>query len=591
MIINFTPQEEARLKSIEESYDKLIADTDALIEKLRPGDEGPQTDHLRPPRIEDYAKPVQYTDDGQPVYRQDDLKPYNDAIRVYNAEFDAIYNAWEEEGGQEWRDARAKLRELDEKKAEAISEHIRKCELRQFAELGDDPDAIYQDALYQTRENLERRQTYYTQQQAKISGDGYFSDVTVRAIDGGKSFLLDIEESIDIMSRVVSLHLEYFEKDPEKKQALLDQIKQIIEASPYTSYDEGKKGGKIYRLETTEKRGYRRRSDAAGVVKNMPGAIIQPTLSGYQYGLSLYQDGNAYLQPLSSTDNLQFRDGKLFFKGRLEEVSAAELQNIKTKEGIEKIDLPLLKSFYSVILTDFENSKKVKPLLEIYVPDLAAYLGMQRNLNAQDLQGLLQKAQSFHNITGVIREMRSGKLRDSYYMVLNFEYYDEKKNTIAISSPYMNYLIKTIYENAIRKDKQGKPKLKADKATPLTVASHSYLVKPSIATERNKAAVENVFILVTLIEQAGNNTPHIKASTIIERNPQLAQRLETANNKNRLLATTFKKTWELLRSQTYLADYYKDIELPDPSDPGVIPTPKTLDEVVIKIRHNGKRKS
>lgn len=590
MIINFTPQEEARLKSIEESYDKLIEETEALIEKLRPGDEGPQTDHLKPPRIENFAKPVEYTDDGQPVYKQADLKGYNDAIKVYNAEFDAIYNAWEEEGGQKWRDARAKLRELDEKKAEAIREHINKCELRQFEELGDDLDVIYKDALYQATENLERRYTYYKGLQ-KSSGE-YFSDATIRAIEEGKSFLLDAEGSVDIISRVVDLHIKTFrERQPELIEKLLTDIRAIVDNSPYTSYDEGKLFGKVYKNETTEKRGYRRKVDAAGVVKNMPGAIIQPTLSGYQYGLSLYQDGNAYLQPLSSTDNLQFRDGKLFFKGRLEEVSAAELQNIKTKEGIEKIDLPLLKSFYSVILTDFENSKKIKPLLEIYVPDLAAYLGMQRNLNAQDLQGLLQKAQSFHNITGVIREMRSGKLRDSYYMVLNFEYYDEKKNTIAISSPYMNYLIKTIYENAIRKDKQGKPKLKADRATPLTVASHSYLVKPSIATERNKAAVENVFILVTLIEQAGNNTPHIKASTIVERNPQLAQRLETANNARRLLNTTFKKTWELLRSQTYLADYYKDIELPDPNDPSVLPTPKTLDEVVIKIKHNGKRKA
>lgn len=588
MIINFTPQEEARLKSIEDSYDKLIAETDALIEKLRPGDEGPQTDHLRPPRIEDFAKPVEYTDDGQPVYRQDELKPYNDAIRVYNAEFDAIYNAWEEAGGQEWRDARAKLRELDEKKGEAIREHIRKCELRQFAELGDDLDVIYKDALYQATENLERRYTYYTGLQ-KSSGE-YFSDATVRAIDDGKGFLLDAEGAIDIISRVVDLHIKTFrERQPELVEKLLADIRAIVDASPYTSYDEGKLFGKVYKLETTEKRSYRRRSDATGVVKSMPGTLIQPTLSGYQYGLSLYQDGNAYLQPLSKTDNLRFEDGKLFFKGRLEEVSAAELQNIKTKEGIEKIDLPLLKSFYSVILKDFENNKKVNKALEIYVPDLAAYLGMQRNLNAQDLQGLLAKAQSFHNIVGVIREMRNGKLRDSFYMVLNFEYYDEKKNTISISSPYMNYLIKTILEKSVRTDRQGKPKLKKDGKTPLTTAHHSYLVKSSIASEKNKAAVENVFIIVAGLEQAGGKSYHIAVSTLIERNPQLQQRLEESTNATQLLKRTFTKTWELLRKQTYLVDKYKDIQLPDPKNPGVIPTAKSVDSMVIEITHSGKR--
>lgn len=50
-------------------------------------------------------------------------------------------------------------------------------------------------------------------------------------------------------------------------------------------------------------------------------------------------------------------------------------------------------------------------------------------------------------------------------------------------------------------------------------------------TERNKVAVENVFIIVQLIEQAGDNIPRIKASTLIERNPQLQERLENSTNK------------------------------------------------------------
>jgi len=587
LIINFTPQEEARLKSIEESYDKLLEETDALIEKLRPGDEGPQTDHLRPPRIEDFAKPVEYTDDGQPVYKQGELKGYNDAIRVYNAEFDAIYNAWEEAGGQEWREARAKLRELDEKKAEAIREHIRKCELRQFAELGDDLDAIYKDALYQATENLERRYTYYKGLQ-KSSGD-YFSDATVRAIEEGKSFLLDAEGSIDIISRVVDLHIKTFrERQPELIEKLLADIKTIVDASPYTSYDEGKLFGKIYKHETTEKN-YRRRAAANTNIDVLPSTLIQPTLSGYQYGLSLYNGGNAYLQPLSSTDNLRFEDGKLFFKGRLEEVSAAELQNIKTKEGIADLDLPLLKSFYSIILTDFEQNKKVNKAIEIYVPDLAACLGMRKNLGAEEIKTLLKKTQSFQTIMGVLKEPRNGKMRESYYAVLLFEYYDEKRNVISFSSPYMNYLIKTILNKSVRTDRQGKPKLKADKKTPLTVASHSYLVKSSIASEKNKAAVENVFIIVTGLEQAGGKSYHIAVSTLIERNPQLQQRLEESTNATQLLKRIFTKTWELLRKQTYLADKYKDIKLPDPKDPSVIPTAKSVNSMVIEISHSGKR--
>ena len=123
----------------------------------------------------------------------------------------------------------------------------------------------------------------------------------------------------------------------------------------------------------------------------------------------------------------------------------------------------------------------------------------------------------------------------------------------------------------------------------MRLVSHSYLVHSSITKQRNKAAVENVNIIVTLIEQAGDNIPRIKASTIIERNPQLQQRLETVKNKTDLLKTTFTKTWELLRTETDLLTTYKDIELPDPKDPAFIPTAKTVNTLVFKFPHKGKK--
>lgn len=96
-------------------------------------------------------------------------------------------------------------------------------------------------------------------------------------------------------------------------------------------------------------------------------------------------------------------------------------------------------------------------------------------------------------------------------------------------------------------------------------------------------------IIVTLIEQAGDNVPRIKASTIIERNPQFQLRLEAAKNTTQLLQRVFKKTWELLRTETDLAAVYKDIQLPDPNNPAVIPTPKTVDTLVFSFPHNGKK--
>lgn len=338
---------------------------------------------------------------------------------------------------------------------------------------------------------------------------------------------------------------------------------------------------------------YRTRAMAKeqGAITEAPTSLAIPTLSKYQYSMSLYQDGGAYLQPLSSTDGLKFKNGKMYFDGaRMREVSEVELQNMKTKEGIDDIDLPILRTFYSIILTQFEASgyKALQDVLTMSIPTLAEFIGLQSNLNKKDIGRVIEKTQSYHNIVGVVHGTRNSKPVQSLYPVLNFEGYDDKTNTISFSSPYMNYVIKTVYNLSLRKSKDGKVKLKKS-GEPLRLASHSYMIDSSIAKERNKAAVENVVILVTLIEQAGDNIPRIKASTLVERNVQLAERLEAAKNPRALLDRTFKKTWELLKTKTRLQETYKDIELPEPDDPRFMPTMKTLDKVVFTFPHKGKK--
>lgn len=336
----------------------------------------------------------------------------------------------------------------------------------------------------------------------------------------------------------------------------------------------------------------RAKAEAAGAIIETPNALAIPTFPNYQYSMSLYNEGGAYLQPLSSTDGLKFKGGKMYFEdARAREVSEVELQNMKTKEGIENIDLPILRTFYSLILTRFEKSggKSLPDVLTYPVPVLAEYIGLQSNLNKKDIARVIEKTQSYHNIVGVVHGTRNGKPVQSLYPVLNFEGYDDKHNNISFSSPYMNYVIKTVCNLSLRKSKDGKVKLKKN-GEPLKLPTHSYLIDSSIAKERNKAAVENVVILVTLIEQAGDNIPRIKASTLIERNVQLAERLEAAKNPRTLLKTTFTKTWELLRTKTRLTEAYKNIQLPEPNDPAFMPTMKTLDKVVFTFPHEGKNK-
>lgn len=118
--------------------------------------------------------------------------------------------------------------------------------------------------------------------------------------------------------------------------------------------------------------------------------------------------------------------------------------------------------------------------------------------------------------------------------------------------------------------------------------SHSYLVKSSIVKERNKRAVEIVMVVVTTIEQSGKNTPHLKASTIINRIPQLKKTYNDtpAKHKNRVLTRAFKKAWELLETQTNLRKKYPDIILPDPNNPQNIPTTSNLNKLVFEFPHS-----
>lgn len=346
--------------------------------------------------------------------------------------------------------------------------------------------------------------------------------------------------------------------------------------------------GKITMLEPDDakkKKSYRTKSKANNTTDNLPSNLAIITNDKYKNSLTLQQNGGAYLQPLATTEGLQYDGENLFFQGF--PASEATLREINKDKDvpIEAIDLPLLRMFYSIILSDFEqNTKKlgvVNEIVTVYVPDLAAILGKKRNLSKNDVTSIIEKTSSFQTIYGVIKDPDRPNGIGTAVPLLVWMGYDAESNTIRFASPYMTRLIKRIYNVSIRKDRKGSPHLKKD-GTPLLEVSHSYLIKSSIVKERNKRAVEIVMVVVTTIEQSGKNTPHLKANTIIERIPQLQRafnKTKTTSNKNLLLSRTFKKAWELLESQTKLRDKYPNITLPDSNNPKNIPTTSTLNMV------------
>ena len=336
---------------------------------------------------------------------------------------------------------------------------------------------------------------------------------------------------------------------------------------------------------TNTKKTYRTKAKASDAIQSLPSQLAIITSLQYRDGLSLAQSGNAYLQPLATTDGLQFDGKTLFFRGYA--ASEATLKELnKDKEiDINSIDLPLLKMFYSIILQEFEKNYKesgqFNPIVTVYVPDLAVKMGKSRNLNKADIQLVIDKTASFQSIYGILKDPGRPKGIGTAVPLLVWLGYQEYSNTIQFASPYMTELIKRIYNMSIRKNKQGMPRLKKN-GTPETEAVYSYLINSEILKERNKRAVEIVSVVIAVIEGAGRGRANISARTIVQRIPQLKQAVDNAStksNQNRVLARAFKKAWELLDSHTRVKIKYPNIVLPDPNNPASIPTMATLDMV------------
>lgn len=394
-----------------------------------------------------------------------------------------------------------------------------------------------------------------------------------------------------------------------------ERFKQIIEKKAVTEEEKALKAMEVlsnfdtyelidlYKVVEGDKISHRTSKRARGEIDlaNVTKSMIVPTFTGYQHSMGMYKNGTAYLRLLSSTDGLVFENGLLSFSNLKN--AEAKIKDLEKGTDIEDIDLPLLRIFYSIILKSFQDTKykKIRDTIRMHVSDLSESMGGRRNLNDAEINNIINKTKSFHNMIGVVRTEVNGRAKKSFYQVLNFESYDAKTNTVAFSSPYMNYIIKTVFDLAIQKDKKGNPKLQKS-GEPFRSASHSFLISSDIAKERNKAAVENVVLIVTLIETSGGTSAHIRAKTLIERNTVLKNRLKNSTNKRQILKRTFSKTWELLQSKTRLSETYKNLQISvddgeesiillsklDPENKEYIPTVTRLDNMVFNFLHEGK---
>jgi len=333
---------------------------------------------------------------------------------------------------------------------------------------------------------------------------------------------------------------------------------------------------------------YRTRA-RAGDTAATPDKLAFVTLKGYDAALSLEERGNAYMMAVSPVEAEKIRfdpsTATLYFEGS-RQLSEAKLKELKKNADITDIDIEGLKVFFSYKLFELIRTGTLSPVMTVHIPELLRFTGRGSNTTGIQATAVIEKIKSYHNIYGSMKTRTDGRYKN--LPILLYEGNNEEKNTVSFSSPYFDSLIKEIYDITILTDKKGQPLLDGA-GDPKRSAGFGY-VDPAISSERDKLAAGIVFSVVAQIEQAGpGGTPKVKASTLIERSPQLKASYQASKNKNQYLKRKFSKAWELLRKYSYLEEKYINIQLPNPQDPANIPTPSNLHSLVFTFPHEGTK--
>ena len=158
------------------------------------------------------------------------------------------------------------------------------------------------------------------------------------------------------------------------------------------------------------KKTYRTRSKLDGNVCEIPEHIVVITNKTYRYALSLKENDGAYLLPMTSAEGLEYREetGEVFYKNF--PVSEETLKDIQRTERtrIGEIDIPLIRMFYSILLSDFEKNLEHEyeenKVFTIYLPDFAEKIGKKRTISKNDINSIVEKTVSFQKIYGILKD-------------------------------------------------------------------------------------------------------------------------------------------------------------------------------------------
>ena len=333
--------------------------------------------------------------------------------------------------------------------------------------------------------------------------------------------------------------------------------------------------------------------------------VMQITDKHFKHALTPLPNQHAYIQQIDKNffEQLEFDpdNGIMWMKNNF--LEPVTLQSLITRSNIKELDMSFLRSLYTVIFHQY--SKTGISAITVYLPALAKHLGINVRGEGDRAKAndLMRKIRDFHNVIGVFK---SG----SFYPLLLFKGYNRQNNTITFESPYMIVILRELLAaNTVVKKSR----------TPYIAPHHNFLMHGTLANERNKAAVEIVSVITTLLLQRGeaakpkntlsakeieaaayrgakqanrdefsaenkntssnkNNNkkddkakeaPHITKAHksyrgIIEEIPLIMETLDEAKDhrhKNKILNRAFTGVIELLRTKTNVYKYFKNLTI------------------------------
>lgn len=307
----------------------------------------------------------------------------------------------------------------------------------------------------------------------------------------------------------------------------------------------------------------------------------------YKFALTTKKNKSAYIQVMKPGffEKLNFTGGVITWDREVAGVIKNDRRG--SYEDIQDIDPALLTQIYTAA---FKAHKSYNGFtITVYLHKFLREMGIDPGKN--NAPDIMRKLRSYENCVGI---MPGTGIIAKLFSIIEINASD---NTMTFAAPYIFRLIDELEsKNKIeRKTKEGEYEYIAP--------YHNMLVFSTIANERNKTAVELVYLIIAGLHQRGkvpdaktyakkdmqHRDPHLVTyqtsfGSLVDDTSILSGRIKaykSTADKNKALRRAFEKAYQLIETKTDAGEYFIDLQIPK-----IIPTISTLDDK-LTISHKG----